>query len=147
MAQLGYRKRFPAKKKLKKSLGAVAAPETPETPEAVRGCHIDFLDPGVLDHSSQRRCRFQGDVCALLRLKRRKSKDILSELSPWSNITNSSRRLSELTMPHSDHDGRLVKRQKLGSVANTKTDPAKTSRIFTPYRVGRSPVTAAENMR
>ncbi|KAI1347533.1 WD repeat domain-containing protein [Xylaria sp. FL0043] len=37
-------------------------------------------------------------------------------------------------MPHSDLDGPLVKRQKLGSVVKPQTERAKRSRIFAPYR-------------
>ncbi|GAW24733.1 hypothetical protein ANO14919_143250 [Xylariales sp. No.14919] len=37
-------------------------------------------------------------------------------------------------MPHSEQDGPLVKRQKLGSVVKNKTSSAQKSRIFAPYR-------------
>ncbi|KAI0541241.1 WD repeat domain-containing protein [Xylaria digitata] len=37
-------------------------------------------------------------------------------------------------MPHSEQDGPLVKRQKLGSVAKPKTSSSQRSRIFAPYR-------------
>ncbi|KAI1298049.1 WD repeat domain-containing protein [Xylaria venustula] len=37
-------------------------------------------------------------------------------------------------MPHSDQDGPLAKRQKLGAVVKSKTEPARRSRIFAPFR-------------
>ncbi|KAI1179416.1 WD domain-containing protein [Nemania sp. FL0916] len=37
-------------------------------------------------------------------------------------------------MPHSEQDARLAKRQKLGSVAKSKTPTSQRSRIFAPYR-------------
>ncbi|KAL7627455.1 rRNA-processing protein utp21 [Parahypoxylon ruwenzoriense] len=37
-------------------------------------------------------------------------------------------------MPHSEHEGPLVKRQKLNSVARSKPSASQQSRIFAPYR-------------
>ncbi|KAI1161356.1 WD domain-containing protein [Nemania serpens] len=37
-------------------------------------------------------------------------------------------------MPHSEQDGRLAKRQKLGAVVKSHTSTAQRSRIFAPYR-------------
>ncbi|KAI2637177.1 WD domain-containing protein [Hypomontagnella submonticulosa] len=37
-------------------------------------------------------------------------------------------------MPHSEHEGPLVKRQKLNSVARPKSSTSQQSRIFAPYR-------------
>ncbi|KAI1185760.1 WD domain-containing protein [Nemania serpens] len=37
-------------------------------------------------------------------------------------------------MPHSEQDGRLAKRQKLGSVVKSQTSKSQRSRIFAPYR-------------
>ncbi|KAI0889031.1 WD domain-containing protein [Annulohypoxylon maeteangense] len=37
-------------------------------------------------------------------------------------------------MPHSEHEGRLVKRQKLNAVAKPQSSSSQQSRIFAPYR-------------
>ncbi|KAI0152460.1 WD domain-containing protein [Hypoxylon sp. NC0597] len=37
-------------------------------------------------------------------------------------------------MPHSEHEGPLIKRQKLDSVARSKSSASQQSRIFAPYR-------------